>query len=178
MELFDTLQCRYSARAYHRNQPVSEADLQRILQAATDAPSAGNQQAYEIVVVRDAERKRKLAKAAWDQDFIAQAPVVLVFLTNPARNRERYAERGARLYALQDATVACAHAQLAATALGLATCWVGAYEDEAVAKIIGAPASMQPVAILPIGYAADTQRRHPRRPLTDLTHDETIHPTV
>lgn len=177
MELFDTLHNRYSARAY-QNKPVPEADLQRILQAANDAPSAGNMQAYEIVVVRDVERKRKLVKVAWDQEFIAQAPVVLVFLTNPNRNRERYGERGARLYAVQDATVACAHAQLAATALGFATCWVGAYDDDAVAKIIGAPVFMQPVAVLPIGYPADPFCRRPRRPLTDLIHDETINQPV
>ena len=172
MELFDTLQRRYSARAY-QSKPVAASDLQRILQAANDAPSAGNKQAYEIVVVSDARRKRDLAQAAGDQQFIAEAPVVLVFLTNPDHNRDRYGERGARLYAVQDATVACAYAQLAATALGLATCWVGAYDDEAIAEIVRAPDSSQPVAILPIGYAADTARPRSRRPLASLIHDET-----
>jgi nitroreductase len=177
MNIFDAFQLRYSARAY-QNKSVSEDDLQRILQAANDAPSAGNRQAYDIVVVRDIERKRKLVKAAWDQTFIAEAPVVLVFLTNPGRNRERYGERGARLYAVQDATVACAYAQLAATALGLATCWVGAYDDDAVAKTVGAAVFSQPVAVLPIGYAADTARPRSRRPLKDLIHDETANQTV
>jgi nitroreductase len=174
MDLFETFQQRYSARAY-QNKPVSEDDLKRILQAANDAPSAGNRQAYDIIVVRDAKRKRALAKASWDQDFIAEAPVALVFLTNPDHNRERYGERGATLYAVQDATVACAYAQLAATALGLATCWVGAYDDDAVAKIVNAPVFSRPMAILPIGYAADTPRPRSRRPLTDLIHDETAH---
>jgi len=176
MEFFETLRKRYSARCY-QPRAVSEADLQRILQAANDAPSAGNLQAYDIVVVRDAVRRRQLAKAALDQDFIAQAPVALVFLANPYYNRHRYGERGARLYALQDATIACAHAQLAATALGLATCWVGAYDDEAVERIVGASSPMQPVAILPIGYAADAPVQRSRRRLDELAHDETLDPS-
>ncbi|MBM3859066.1 MAG: nitroreductase [Verrucomicrobia bacterium] len=177
MELFETFQQRYSARVYQKKL-LSESDLQRILQAANDAPSAGNMQAYEIVVVGDAPRKQALVKAAWDQQFIAEAPVALVFLTNPARNAERYGARGANLYAVQDATIACAYAQLAATALGLATCWVGAYDDEAVARIVNAPAGRRPVAVLPIGYAAEPPRRRPRRPLKELIHAETIHPTL
>jgi len=79
---------------------------------------------------------------------------------------------------VQDATVACAYAQLAATALGLATCWVGAYDDDAVATIVGAPVFSQPVAILPIGYPSETARPRKRRPLSDLIHDETTNQTV
>lgn len=173
MELFDAIRQRHSIRAF---QPrlVDEADLQRILQAANDAPSAGNMQAYEIVVVRDANRKRQLAAAALDQQFIADAPVVLVFVTNPARNRERYGERGTTLYTMQDATVACAYAQLAATAIGLATCWVGAFEDDMVAKVINAPALAMPVVILPVGYAAESARSRVRRPLAEMIHSELI----
>ncbi|MCX7887196.1 MAG: nitroreductase family protein, partial [Verrucomicrobiae bacterium] len=117
MDLFETIRRRCSVRAF-KDRPVAEADLQRILAAANAAPSAGNMQAYEIVVVCDVVRRRRLAKAAWDQYFIAEAPVALVFLSNPQRNRERYGQRGAELYAVQDATIACAYAQLAATALG------------------------------------------------------------
>jgi nitroreductase len=173
MDTFETLQRRYSARAY-QNKPVSEADLSRILQAANDAPSAGNMQAYEIIVVRDANRRRELAAASWDQTFIAEAPVSLVFLTNPERNRERYGRRGAELYALQDATVACAYAQLAATALGLATCWVGAFDDDAVGRIVGASIFTRPVAILPIGYAAEPGKPRARRSLGELAHTEQL----
>jgi nitroreductase len=171
MDLFDAIHQRQSIRAY-RNQPVAEADLQRILQAANDAPSAGNLQAYRIVVVRDATRKRQLAAASLDQQFIADAPVVLVFVTNPDRNRERYGERGTELYAMQDATVACAYAQLAATALGLATCWIGAFEDEAVAKIVNTPVFAKPIVILPVGYAAETAHPRGRRPVTEMIHPE------
>ena len=173
MKFFDLTKARRSIRAYQPREVEAEK-LQQILQAANDAPSAGDRQAYEIVVVRDTARIRRLVKAAWDQTFIAQAPVVLVFLTSPQRNRERYDQRGVQLYCVQDATIACAYAQLAATALGLATCWIGAFSDEAVADAIGATEPMRPVAMLPVGYAAEHPDPRPRRRLNDLVHRERI----
>ena len=98
--------------------------------------------------------------------------MVLVFFSNPERNRERYRERGVNLYCLQDSAVACAYAQLAATSLGLGTCWVGSFEDRAVSEILGAPASWRPIAILPIGVPNDQPKPRERRKLADLVHDE------
>jgi nitroreductase len=173
MDIFEAVKQRHSVRAYQRREVEAEK-LQRILEAADAAPSAGNRQAYEIVLVRDAERKRRLVKAAWDQTFIAEAPVVLVFLAAPERNRDRYAERGEQLYSVQDATIACAYAELAATALGLNCCWVGAYDDAAVAAAVGASGSLRPVAVLPVGYAAEERQLRPRRALDDLVHHEVV----
>lgn len=173
MDFFEVLNRRFSVRAY-QPKPIDEATLQRLLEVVNSAPSAGNLQAYEIVVVRDAERKRQLAKAALEQWFIAQAPVVLVFVANPERNRWRYGKRGQELYALQDATIACTFAHLTAVALGLGSCWVGAFNDDAVRQIIGCPSVMRPVAILPIGYPAETPEPRERRPLSDLVHDERV----
>lgn len=173
MDIFEAIKQRHSIRAYQRREVEAEK-LQRILEAANNAPSAGNRQAYEIVLVRDDERKRELVKAAWDQTFIAEAPVVLVLLAAPDRNRERYAERGAQLYCVQDATIACAYAELAATALGLSCCWVGAYDDAAVAAAVGATGTLRPVAVLPIGYAAEQPEVRPRRALSELVHGEIV----
>ena len=167
----DLVARRFSVRAYQPT-PVNDATLHSILEAANAAPSAGNLQAFEIVVVRETERKRELVKAAWEQSFIAQAPVALVFLANPDRNRGKYGERGAGLYAVQDATIACAYAQLAATNAGLGTCWVGAFDDDEVRDAVGAPAAWRPVAILPLGTPAETARPRQRRSLTDLVHHE------
>lgn len=172
MEFFEVLEKRYSVRAY-KPDPIDDATLTKILEAINSAPSAGNLQAYEVIVVRDPERKRQLARAAWDQMFIAQAPVVLVFVANPERNK-RYGRRGAELYCLQDATIACAYAQLAAVALGLGSCWIGAFDDDAVRKVVGIPANMRPVAVLPIGVPADTPEPRERRPLSDLVHEEEL----
>ena len=170
MDLFETIQARQSVRAYQPTD-VPADKLAAILSAASQAPSAGNLQAYEIYITRNETTKRALAKAAWNQDFLAQAPVVLIFCTHPARSAPRYGERGQRLYCLQDATIATAYAQLAATAMGLATCWIGAFDDEAVARAIDLPPGQQPVAILPIGKPAETPPRTPRRTLTDMVHD-------
>lgn len=170
MELFDAIRQRYSARAF-KSTPLTEPAVTAILEAANDSPSAGNLQAYEIVVVRDAARKRELAKVSWEQFFLADAPVVLVFCANPDRNREKYGARGAERYCVQDASIACAYAQLAATAQGLGTCWIGAFEEADVQRILKVPATWRPIAILPVGVPADVAKPRARRPLTNLVHD-------
>lgn len=172
MDFFEVLQKRYSVRAY-KPDPIDDATLTKILEAVNSAPSAGNLQAYEVILVRDPERKRQLARASWDQWFIAEAPVVLVFVANPERNR-RYGKRGAELYCVQDATIACSYAQLAATALGLGSCWIGAFDDDKVREVVGIPQNMRPVAILPIGVPADMPEPKERRPLGDLVHEEVL----
>ncbi|MGQ9524284.1 MAG: nitroreductase family protein [Armatimonadota bacterium] len=171
MELFEVFSVRRSVRAY-QPRPVEEDKLVRILEAANSAPSAGNRQAYGIVVVRDPDARRRLMDAAWGQEFIAQAPVALVFCADPTRNSDRYGRRGESLYALQDATIACTYAMLAATNLGLATVWVGAFSDDMVAQVVGVVPPVRPVAILPIGYPAESPGAAPRRDLSDLVKQE------
>ncbi len=149
-DIFDVMAERRSVRRYS-SEDVSEEDLNVILEAACSAPSAGNLQAYEIVVVRDRRRRIELARASLNQMFMAQAPVHLVFLAYPRRSASIYGRRGARLYSLQDATIAAAFAMLAAHALGYGTCWVGAFHDEEVLRIVGAPDDRIPVAIITVG---------------------------
>jgi len=111
-----------------------------------------------------------LGSAAFGQVFVASAPMALVFCAHPARAARRYGERGRRLYAVQDATIACTYAMLASTALGLATVWIGAFDDGMVRAAIGGPEGQIPVAILPIGYEAEKPARTERRSLEDLVH--------
>ena len=169
MEFFEVINTRHSIRTY-QSTPIEPEKLEQILQAINRAPSAGNRQAYEVYLVEDAPRKAALVQAAGGQEFLAQAPVVLVFCANPALNRERYAQRGETLYTIQDATIACTFAMLAATALGLSSVWVGAFNEDAVHALIGEPAGQRPVAMLPIGYAAAQPRQRDRRPLDDVVH--------
>lgn len=170
MNFFELIESRRSVRAYSPAS-IEPEKLRAILEAANRAPSAGNLQAYEIYLVRDAAVRRLLARAALDQFFLAQAPVALVFCAHARRSAERYGRRGAELYALQDATVACTFAMLAAAAQGLGTVWVGAFDEEAVRRAIGAPEGHRPVAILPVGYPAEQPQATPRRPLSDLVHE-------
>lgn len=171
MELFDLMRARFSVRSY-QDKPVDEGALRTILESVNGAPSAFNAQAYEVVVVRDPARKEQLAKACFNQMFVAQAPVVLVFFANPNRNREKLGEAAAAVYSHEDATIACDYAHLAAAALGLGSCWIAAYGQQAVSELLGAPASWCPVALLPIGHPAEAAKPRERRPLADLVHDE------
>ncbi|MCS6954078.1 MAG: nitroreductase family protein [Bryobacteraceae bacterium] len=170
MDFFDVVRIRRSIRAYAAR-PVERDKLQRILEAANAAPSAGNLQAYEIFLVTKEPHRKALAAAAVAQDFIAAAPVVLVFCAHPARSEWRYGRRGVELYCIQDATIACTFAMLAATALGLATCWVGAFRDDEVRRVLGITGKLIPVAILPVGYPGEKPDPSRRRKLPELVHE-------
>ncbi len=170
-DVFEVLRARRSIRRY-RSTELSPEQLRAVLEAMRQAPSAGDLQAYEVVLVRDPERRRRLAHAAHDQPHVAQAPVVLAFFMNPARARERYGTRADALYACQDATIAAAHAQLAAHALGLGTVWVGAFDDAAVRRAVDAPAGLRPSSLLVIGHPAEQPEPTPRRALEDLVRQE------
>jgi nitroreductase len=170
MDFFETVQSRHSVRDYLPRE-VEEEKLTKILTAVNNAPSAGNLQSYDVVLVKDEATKSALAAAAFGQRFIVQAPVVLVFCANRIRGGSKYKERGADLYAVQDATIAAAYCQLAATAQELSTCWVGAFNPDTVAEAIGITTSITPVAIIPIGYAFQQPSPTPRRALSDLVHE-------
>ncbi len=170
MEFMTLIEERHSVRVYG-DAPVAPEKLEKILHAANRAPSAGDLQAYSIVVARTLATRQALASAAADQQFVAQAPVVLVFLAEPETSSAKYGHRGESLYALQDATIACAYAQLAAHDLGLSACWVGAFRRRDVQEAIGAADAQMPVALLPIGYAAEQPQATPRRPLTELARE-------
>jgi nitroreductase len=170
MEFFEVLKKRHSIRAY-QNKPVEEEKLTKILEAANSSPSAGNLQAREIFLIRDETKKQLLAQAAYGQDFIAEAPVVLVFCSNPSRSSSKYGKRGEYLYSLQDATISASYAQLSATALGLSTVWIGAFDDKEVLKVLGNPEGLLPVTILLIGYPAEKPYATSRRKLEDLVHE-------
>lgn len=169
MEFSQVILKRHSIRTF-TNQPVEAEKLQTILETANLAPSAGNMQAYEIYAITDAKKRDSLSCAALAQDYIAAAPVALVFCTHPERTQGRFTERGTRLYTVQDATIACTFAMLAATNNGLGCVWVGTFDEKVVRTIIGAPEGQEPVVILAIGYPGEFPELHPRRPLDELVH--------
>lgn len=171
MQFFDVIDRRRSIRAY-RAAAVERSKLDAVLSAARLAPSAGDLQAYVILLVENPDTKSALAEAALGRDFIADAPLVLVFLADRRRSEGKYGSRGATLFCLQDATIAAAYVQLAAAAEGLGTCWVGAFDEARVASAINAPAHLRPVALMPLGNADEAPARPPRRPLSELTRRE------
>ena len=169
MDIFDVFSARHSIRAY-TDQPIPDEALKQILESVNRAPSAGNLQAFDIYQVTKKEHKEALMRASHDQEFLVQAPVVLVFCAVPSRSAVRYTERGETLYCIQDATIACTFAMLAATAQGLGTVWVGAFDEEAVGRIINVEPGHRPIAMLPIGYPDGTPRIRTRRKLAEIVH--------
>jgi nitroreductase len=169
MEFFELVSKRRSIRLFEKRE-IEKEKIQKILECANQAPSAGNLQGYEIFVVTQKTQLAQLVGASQGQGFLEQVSVVLVFCANPSRSGQRYKERGEKLYCIQDATIACTYAMLAATALGLSTVWVGAFVENEVIKVLGIPATLRPIALLPIGYAEIPQRASSRRPLDDLIH--------
>lgn len=172
-EFLRLVQQRHSVRAYE-SRPVSRDAIVDILEAARAAPSAGNLQAYDIVVVEDAARRERLAQAALGQTSVSEAPVVLVFVVDPPRSAARYGERGTDLYCVQDASIAAAYAQLAATSLGLGSVWVGSFDEGEVLSTIGASSPHRAVALLAIGHAREKPAATSRRPLSDFVRNETF----
>ena len=158
-------------RAY-RPTVLDRRRIQAILDAVLLAPSAGDLQAYRVVIVEDPKTKSALADAAHGQRFIAEASVVFVFLADPERSAAKYGQRGRLLFSLQDATLAAAYAQLSAADLGLASCWVGAFDDDAVADAVNAPKGLRPIAIIPLGKPAEMPDRPPRRSREELIVNE------
>jgi nitroreductase len=170
MEFKKLIEERHSTRVY-QDRPIEQEKLDAILRGASRAPSAGDLQAYSIVVTRSPATRKALVAAAAGQEWLAQAPVVLVFMAEPARSSEKYGHRGETLYAAQDATIACAYAQLAAQDVGLSACWVGAFRMKDVRKVVGAGEEQVPVALLPIGYAGESPFIAPRRPLSEMVRE-------
>lgn len=170
MDFFELTGRRHSVRAF-KNVPVEQDKISRMLEAVNSAPSAGDLQAYQVYLVRSRDKRLALARAALDQFFISEAPLALVFCAAPSRSAIKYGQRGRQLYAIQDATIACAYAQLAAVALGLGSVWVGAFSEEGVRRTIGASGDEIPIAILPVGYPAEAPEVTPRRRLADLVRE-------
>lgn len=169
MDFWQVIEERHSVRDFDAVRDVQPEMVQKILSAAIRAPSAGNCQPWHFVVVRNEQTKDLLAEAAYGQWFIADAPVVIVVCADPARSTWRYGSRGVQLYCLQDTAAATEHILLAATALGLGACWVGAFDERAASKALGLPTNLRPVAIVPIGHPAARPYRTSRRSLKEVT---------
>lgn len=122
------------------------------------------------MVAKEPSVKRGLAAAALEQTFIEEAPVVIVVCANVPRTARRYGRRGQELYCLQDTAAATQNILLAAYSLGYGTCWIGAFDEEAVADVIKVPSGVRPVAIIPLGRAAEIPSPPQKRTLDDISH--------
>lgn len=171
MDLLEAIKGRRSIRAF-KNEEVSVEDVKRLVDAARWAPSAGNMQPWEFIVVRKPEIKKALVEAALGQDFIKEASVVIIVCANENSSSERYGVRGKSLYCIQDTAAALQNMHLTAYSLGLGTCWIGAFNEEEATRILKIPQGIRPVAIVPVGYPTETARLPKKRPFDQIVHYE------
>ncbi len=167
MEVFEAIQQRYSVRRY-RPQPVEAEKLERILEAARLAPSAGNRQEWRFVVVTDEQTRQQLMEAASGQAFVGQAPVVIAAC---AETDERAMKCGQLSYPI-DVAIALEHIALQATEEGLGTCWVGAFDEAAVKQILDIPQAIRVVELMSLGYPADQPKPKQRLALDEIVFRE------
>ena len=147
MDVYEAILARKSVRAF-ASDTVSDDVLARLLDAARHAPSANNFQEWRFVVVRNPETRKKISEAACRQKFVATAPVVLACC---AETDNHLMTCGQMSYPI-DVAIAIDHITLCAVAEGLGTCWIGAFHEDQVKNILGIPAKIRVVALLPVGY--------------------------
>ena len=172
MDVLEAIKNRRSVRAF-TDKPVTENEIQQLIDAARWAPSAGNIQPWQFIIVRDLRVKHGLCEAALNQTFIEEAPVVIVVCANPTQSAQGYGSRGMNLYCLQDTAAATQNILLAAHAMGLATCWVGAFNEERAREVLAVPKELRSIAIIPVGHSAEKPRVRPRRQLNQIMHRDT-----
>jgi len=170
MDCLQALMGRRSIRRY-KDEPVKEADLMDILEAARMAPSAGNLQPCSFVVVRDPATRARIQTAAFGQELLSTAPVVIVVCVEPERS-SYYGERGMNYYCMLDGANATENILLAAYALGYGSCWMGGFNEAQVKEAIKLPGSMRVVALVPLGVADEDPAGPPRRELSEIVHWE------
>ena len=169
-EFLAFLSSRASVRDFGPS-PPGEAVIGTLLKSAQTAPSAGNREGWDVVVVTDGEVREALAEAALSQPHIREAPCVLVVCANYIRSMSRYGERGI-LYAIQDATIACTYLMLAAHAAGLQSCWTGAFDEDEVKEILDLPGHLRPVVLLAVGKGRIPTERAGRMDLSEHVHHD------
>lgn len=168
MEVYRAIHGRSSVRSY-QDRDVSEEIVTRLLEAACQAPSAGNLQPWRFWVIRDGKLKEDLVAAARAQRFVGTAPIVLAVGADTEIARRYYGERGENLYCLQDTAAAIENILLAAVAEGLGACWVGAFDDKAAAKALRMPPAVRAVALIPLGYPEQRGSKPERQDPMELT---------
>nr|WP_092068075.1 nitroreductase family protein [Dendrosporobacter quercicolus]NSL46927.1 nitroreductase family protein [Dendrosporobacter quercicolus DSM 1736]SDL69568.1 Nitroreductase [Dendrosporobacter quercicolus] len=156
----DIFACMRESQAVRtfKQDDIPEADLTRIIEAACWAPSAGNLQPWYFYVVKNERVKAAIAEVCFEQEQIEAAPVCVVIMADPAKSNDQYGERGAQLYCLQDTAAAAENMILAADALEIGSCWVGAFDERKVQQAVEAPPRLRAVAIICLGYSNEQGR--------------------
>jgi nitroreductase len=168
MEFLEVLKKRRSTRKF-LDKTVPQEQINQLIELANSSPSAGNVQARSVVVVKDQiiiQKIREVSKGL--SRFEGKIPVILVILAKIDESAGRYEDRGRNLYGIQDATIFAAYLQLIATEKGLSTCWVGSFLENELVKILNLENGIKPVAMIPLGFAAEEPEARGRKSLNEL----------
>jgi len=163
MEVSTAISQRCSVRAYKATD-IEEDKLNKVLEAARLSPSASNRQEWKFVVVKNKETRKKLAKAAFGQSFIAEAPVVIVACGTESKSMMAC---GQAAYTV-DVSIACAFMILQACELGLGTCWIGSFKEDETKKILNIPEQVRVVTMTPVGYPDEPRSEKFRKSLSQI----------
>jgi len=155
-DVFDCMRESHAVRHF-KQQDIPETILTKILEAGCWAQSAGNLQPWYFYVVKNQKIKNTIAVACFEQNQINDSAVSIVILADPAKSNERYGERGAQLYCIQDTAIAAENMILAAYGLGIDSCWIGAFDEVEVQMAVEAPPRLRAVAIICLGYSDEVK---------------------
>jgi nitroreductase len=159
MKIDEAIKNRRSIRKY-KEEEFPNSDLDKIMESAMDAPSAGNLQSRRFYIIKDKEVRKTIAKGAYNQNFIYEAPIAVVVCADH-RIQARYRSRGIQLYSIMDCSASIQNMLLTAYSLGLGSCWISAFDEEAITEILEVPIHLRPVAIVTLGYADEQpDQRH------------------
>lgn len=167
MEFSELIRKRYSVRAY-KPDAVDDDRLQQVLEAARLAPTAANRQAIQFIVIRTAGREAELTRI-YEADWFVQPPIVICACGIPGEN---WVRRDGKNYNDADVAIAMDHLILAATDLGLGTCWIGAFNATVAREMLHLPDGVEPIAFTPLGYPADEPGPKKRKALSELVRYE------
>ena len=168
MDVYEAIASRKSIRAF-QEKDVPEEMISRLLEAARLAPSASNRQEWRFIVVRDPATRKKLSVAARGQKFVGEAPLILACC---AETDGHVMACGQTCYPI-DVAIAIDHITLCATADGLGTCWIGAFDESKAKKVLEIPEQIRVVGLLPVGYPEDPSRLEKSRlPFKDIVRYE------
>jgi nitroreductase len=167
---FETVVKRRRMCREFSDRDVPQEKIDRILDIASRYPSAGHTEPQEFIVVHNQRMKEDLAHAALDQMFVAQAPLVIVVVSDVRRSARRYGERGVRFFSIIDGAFVAMLILLAVVEEGLGACFVGSFYDEEVQELLSLPQEVRPIGIIPIGYCAEGPRKLRRRSREQIVH--------
>jgi nitroreductase len=151
---------RRSIRNFQKRDIPNEV-IDKLAEALIWAPSAGNLQARKFYFIKNDSIKKKIAHAALNQNFIAEAPLVIVGCAD-SRISFKYGDRGVYLYSIQDVALSIMGMMLVAFENGLGSTWVGAFDEGGVSRILNTPSHLRPVAVVPVGYPSYIPSPPPR----------------